>query len=139
MPGQLFTQYFLTDGIQATAEWRGSLAAPHAFASFHKEATQRLEAFGRAANPNEAHTEQELVRPLLEALGWADYLPQQGALGGEDIPDHLLFADAESKAHAAAHQEPGARFASALVVQESKRLGLPLDVRDTDERPIARA
>ena len=134
MPGQLFTQYFLTDGIQATAEWRRSLAAPQAFVTFQTEATQRLEAFGRAANPNEAHTEQELVRPLLEALGWADYLPQQGASGGEDIPDHLLFADAESKARAAAHREPGARFASALVVQESKRLGLPLDVRDTDER-----
>ena len=134
MPGQLFTQYFLTDGIQATAEWRRSLAAPKAFAAFHKDASQRLEAFGQAANPNEAHTEQELVRPLLEALGWADYLPQQGASGGEDIPDHLLFVDAESKARAIAHRDPGARFASALVVQESKRFGLPLDVRDTDER-----
>ena len=134
MPGQLFTQYFLTDGIQATAEWRRSLAGPQAFATFRKEASQRLEAFGQAANPNEALTEQELVRPLLEALGWADYLPQQGASGGEDIPDHLLFADAESKARAVAHQQPQARFGSALVVQESKRLGLPLDVRDTDDR-----
>ena len=75
MPGQLFTQYFLTDGIQATAEWRRSLAAPQAFATFHKEASQRLEALAQAANPNKALTEQEVVLPLLKTLGCVDYLP----------------------------------------------------------------
>ena len=28
MPGQLFTHYFLTDGIKATAEWKASVARP---------------------------------------------------------------------------------------------------------------
>ena len=85
-----------------------------------------------SANPNEAVTEQELIRPVLELLGWADYLPQQGTSLHEDIPDHLLFEDADSKARAAARGKPEDRFADALVIEESKRFGLPLDARDAD-------
>ena len=134
MPSQLFTQYFLTDGIKATPEWKRSVVAPEAFSAFHEAAGQRLGEFSRATHLHEATTEQELVRPLLEALGWRDYLPQQGSSGNEDIPDHLLFADADAKARAITQQNPHARFRNALVVQESKRLGLPLDVRDAGDR-----
>ena len=69
---------------------------------------------------------------MLELLGWADYLPQQGTSLHEDIPDHLLFEDADSKARAAAKSRPEDRFADALMVEESKRFGLPLDARDAD-------
>ena len=134
MPGQLFTQYFLTDGIKATPEWKRSVAEPEAFSAFHEAAGQRLGEFSDATHLHEATTEQELVRPLLEVLGWRDYLPQQGSSGNEDIPDHLLFADADAKARAITQHNPHARFRNALVVQESKRLGLPLDVRDTGDR-----
>ena len=34
MTGQLFTHYFLTDGIKATAEWQASVDQPEAFAAF---------------------------------------------------------------------------------------------------------
>ena len=134
MPGQLFTQYFLPDGIKATPEWKRSVAEPEAFFAFHEAAGQRLGEFSDATHLHEATTEQELVRPLLEALGWRDYLPQQGSSGNEDIPDHLLFADADAKARAITQHNPHARFRNALVVQESKRLGLPLDVRDAGDR-----
>ncbi|MDE0204422.1 MAG: type I restriction enzyme HsdR N-terminal domain-containing protein, partial [Candidatus Tectomicrobia bacterium] len=134
MSGQLFTQYFLRDGIKSTSHWKRSAAEPGAFTAFCETARRILHAYGGAENLNEAVTEQEVVRPLLEALGWRDYLPQQGSSGNEDIPDHLLFADAESKTRAIGQQEPRARFRSALVVQESKRLGLPLDVRDDADR-----
>ena len=134
MSGQLFTQYFLTDGIEATPHWKRSLAEPAAFAAFQETARRKLSTFSHVENLHEAATEQELVRPLLEALGWRDYLPQQGSAGNEDIPDHLLFADAASKARAIAQRDSQARFRSALVVQESKRLGLPLDVRDAGDR-----
>ena len=134
MPGQLFTQYFLTDGIKTTPEWRRSEAEPGAFNAFRDTARQCCDALATAADPNEALTEQRLVRPLLEALGWMDYLPQQAAAGNEDIPDHLLFADATSRDRAAARSVPGERFREALVVQESKRFGLPLDARDGGDR-----
>ena len=127
MKGQLFTQYFLTDGIRTTPEWA---AAAGQLAGFRGGLGDLYRRFAGRHQPNEAVTEQDLIRPLLELLGWADYLPQQGAAGGEDVPDHLLFADAAAKARAAARTDSGDRYQDALVVQESKRFGLALDHRD---------
>ena len=83
--------------------------------------------------PNEATTEQELIRPVLEILGWRDYLPQQSASGGEDVPDNLLFPDETAKNQAAAEATTAGRYKHATAVQESKRLDLPLDVRASSE------
>ena len=128
MPGQLFTHYFLTDGIKATPEWQASLGQPEAFAAFRNGVARHHDALSRSRNPNEARTEEELIRPVLELLGWTEYVPQPSAAGHEDIPDHLLFADAESKARA------GNPFQNATVVEESKRFGLSLDSRDRKDR-----
>ena len=137
MLGQLFTHYFLTDGIKATAEWKASLAQPEAFAAFREGVCQRYDALSRSADPNEAATEQDLIRPVLELLGWADYLPQQGSIRNEDIPDHLLFADAGAKQRAAAKRKPHDRYRDALVVEESKRFGLALDIRDENDKTVS--
>ncbi len=133
MPGQLFTQYFLSDGIRATPEWRESEKQPEPFAVFARAVVDRFREFGGYVHPNEAVTEQELIRPLLELLGWGDYLPQQGAARNEDVPDHLLFAGAEDKARAAARGQSQERYRDALLIEESKRFGLPLDNRDPDD------
>ena len=132
MPGHLFTEYFLNEGIRTTSEWRASVEYADAFESFRDGVRERYNALSGSADPNEAVTEQELIRPVLELLGWADYLPQQGAARNEDIPDHLLFPDASAKERAAAKRRPEDRFSDALVIEESKRFGLPLDARDTD-------
>ena len=92
VPGQLFTEYFLNEGIRATSEWRG--VSGDAFELFRDGVRERYESLSGSASPNEAVTEQELIRPVLELLGWGDYLPQQGTSLHEDIPDHLLFGDA---------------------------------------------
>ena len=127
MKGSLFTQYFLTDGIRTTPEWEAAVAR---VANFRRGLGQVYERFISLHHPNEAVTEQDLIRPALELLGWVDYLPQQGAAGREDVPDHLLFANAASKARASARADSDDRFQDALVVQESKRFGLALDQRD---------
>ena len=127
MKGQLFTQYFLTDGIRATPEWEAAAAQ---LADFRRRLDHCYGRFAALHQPNEAVTEQDLIRPVLALLGWSDYLPQQDAAGREEVPDHLLFADAAAKARAAARADSGARFQDALVMQESKRFGLPLDHRD---------
>ena len=132
MPGNLFTNYFLTEGIKATAEWRTSISDSTAFAAFRDGIRQRYDALSGSEGPNEAVTEQELIRPVLELLGWADYLPQQGTTRNEDIPDYLLFTDAASKERAAGRANPEERFRDAIVVEESKRFGLSLDARDRD-------
>ena len=136
MTGQLFTHYFLTEGIRETPEWRESLRTPEALAKFRAGAAEGFAGIGRFSAPNEAVTEEELVRPILRLLGWADYLPQQEAARGEDVPDHLLFGDSESKARAAGRTAPDDRYLDALVVQESKRFGLPLDARDRSDRLV---
>ena len=134
MPGQLFTQYFLTDGIRHTPEWRSSVERPQAFTAFAGAVAKRFEAFSRYDNPNESVTEQDLIRPVLALLGWVHNLPQQGAARNEDIPDHLLFADAASKARAAGRSGSEERYRDALLIEESKRFGLPLDTRDAIDK-----
>ena len=136
MPGHLFADYFLTRASHAGVE--GLAADPERFAAFRDGVRRRYEALSGSADPNEAVTEQELIRPVLELLGWDDYLPQQGAARNEDIPDLLLFPDAGSKARAAARIRPEERFRDAIVVEESKRFGLPLDARDADGRGRSR-
>ena len=133
MPGRLFTRYFLDEGIKDSAEWLTSVADPRAFARFRKGVSQAYEGLKGSHSPNEALTEQDLIRPVLELLGWTDYSPQQGTAGNEDVPDHLLFADADSKQRAAARQNAEERFRYATVVEESKRFGLPLDGLDQDD------
>ena len=134
MPGQLFTNYFLEEGILHTDAWQESLSQPADFESFRAKALALIENAANFHTINEATTEQELIRPLFELLGWADYLPQQGSDHNEDIPDHLLFGDAESKDLAAAKPAPK-RYAEALAVAESKRFDLPLDARDKTSSP----
>ena len=137
MPGQLFTQYFLSDGIRHTPEWRASVEQPEAFAEFAGGVAEQFRSFSQYDSPNESVTEQELIRPVLALLGWVHTLPQQGTTGNEDIPDHLLFADAESKARAAGRSDSEDRYRDALLIEESKRFGLPLDTRDAADNTRA--
>ena len=134
MAGNLFTDYFLTDGIKATSEWRTSVAAAAQFDTFRDGVRQRYDTLTYSQDPNEAVTEQELIRPVLELLGWTDYLPQQGASRNEDIPDLLLFPDADAKERAIARDGAEERYRDAIAVEESKRFGLPLDARGRDGR-----
>ena len=131
MSGQLFTQYFLTDGIKETPEWG---EASGDFDAFRQNLAWYWESFKAYHEPNESTTEQDFIRPMLDALGWLDYLPQQGTQRNEDIPDHLLFSGSEHKARAAARNSSQDRYLDALLLEESKRLGLPLDSRDPGDR-----
>ena len=133
MPGQLFTEYFLTDGIKQSDEWRDSVDDSQVLDALRAAVSGKFNKIDMFDQPNEATTEQELIRPVLEFLGWRDYLPQQSASGGEDVPDNLLFPDESAKNQAAAEATTAGRYKYATAVQESKRLGLPLDVRDSTE------
>ena len=134
MADSLLTDYFLSDGVKATPEWHTLVASELEFEEFRNGVSQRYEALSKAQEPNEAVTEQELIRPVLELLGWTEYLPQQGASRSEDIPDLLLFPDADAKERANARASAEERYRDAVVVEESKRFGLPLDARGQDGR-----
>ena len=131
MPGQLFTEYFLTDGIKQTAEWQETVQHPDVLQGLRDAVANKFEKIDLFDKPQEAETEQELILPVLEILGWGDHLPQQSATGGEDVPDNLLFRDEAAKNQAAGESSASAKFRHATVVQESKRHGLALDERES--------
>ncbi len=124
MPGHLFTQYFLTDGIRQTPERRAQASA---FQDFRDRADRLFHDFAATHNPNEHHTEQDLIRPLLQLLGWTDDLPQPTAPGGEDRPDLLLFPDTQAKTRAGASETTP--YLEGLAVAELKSFRTPLDTR----------
>ena len=93
--GELFTTCFLEEGILHTDAWQAALSEPAELESFRAQALALLDNAAGFHSVKGASTEQELIRPLLELLGWADNLPQQGNDSNEDFPDHLLFGDAD--------------------------------------------
>ena len=138
LQGRLFTDYFLLGGIRVTSEWLLSVAAPGEFEAFRDGVRERYESVSGYSEPNEAVTERDLIWPVLELLGWADYLPQQGTVGNEEIPDLLLFPDADSKERAVAKASAEQRYPDGVAVGESKRFGLPLDARDGERLRASR-
>ena len=80
--------------------------------------------------PNEPQTETDLIRPVLERLGWTASLWQQrlSARGRTHVPDGLLFADDAAKDSANRLPEQD-RYRLGLAIVECKRWGRPLDRR----------
>ncbi|HVS03217.1 MAG TPA: hypothetical protein VMT16_10650 [Thermoanaerobaculia bacterium] len=133
MRGKLFGRDFLAEGIRETLAWARLGEAEVAATRDRLRAI--LASFSTGSRPNEAVTEHGLIFPVLEALGWEHILPQQSASprGRRDVPDALLFADAEAKARAAAEGSEAAGFRHGLAVLESKRWDRPLDRAGTPD------
>ncbi len=131
--GSLFTRDFLTEGIRDTAVWQ---ALDDGMVSAVRGSLSRLlAAFGRLKNPTEADTEKELIWPLLEVVGWSDMSIQQNlsVKSREDVPDALLFADADSKAKAAP-LDAWQRFQHGACIVEAKRWKRVLDREEARRR-----
>ncbi len=122
--GALFTQDYLSEGICGTAAY-----ASVSVSEVREALAGIIAGFPHASRPNEATTESDLVWPVLKALGWNDFLTQQNlsGTGRVDVPDGLLFIDAEAKAKANAHPEEWRRYQFGAAVLESKRWGRALD------------
>ena len=69
-----------------TSEWLLSVAGPGEFGAFRDGVRERYESVSGYSEPNEAVTERDLICPVLELLGWDDYLPQQGTAQNEGHP-----------------------------------------------------
>ncbi len=125
-PGSLFAGDFLCEAIGDLNEWKefddASLDA--------LENTLR-EFFGSlplGTSPNESQTEDEIIWPVLDYLGWKSSLRQQNLSerGREDVPDGLMFESEEAKTHANGFPE-WKRYEFGLAIVESKRWKRPLD------------
>ena len=120
MQGQLFSHDFLTRGMIETPPWQ-SLDATQ-FNAFSAELRRVYASVSADSALNEAQTESELIEPLLALLGW-EHLPQinLSIAGREDVPDFLLFADANSKARALAETADDRRARHGICLVEAKR------------------
>lgn len=122
--GSLFTTDYLAEAIKADPAYL-AVDADGLRISLEKIAT----AFPQNHKTNESQTEDDFIWPVLGALGWGESLRQQNLTvsGRDDVPDGLLFVDAEAKAAANAVHEQWKRYAHGLAVVESKRWARPLD------------
>ncbi len=127
--GSLFTSDFLTETIEGVSEW-GALSDSD-LDQFGASLRSVFECFPTSQTPNESQTEDDLIWPILEALGWTQSLRQQNLSprGREDVPDGLLFDSAETKATANGFPEEWKRYELGRAVVESKRWARPLDRR----------
>lgn len=127
MRGKLFTQDFLGEGIAETSSWRN--LENRELNRFQAAVREVMTSFPVSGTPNEATTEQDLIYPTLEALGWSHYLPQQttSGRGRRDVPDLLLFPDEAAKHDAQAEHQDADRYRYGLAVLEAKRWDRPLD------------
>ena len=123
--GSLFTVFFLEEGIRGTAEYRA--LTPDRLAAFAAAARAGLDRLGPMPRPSEAETDQELISPLLAALGWEWLVQQEPGAGRRDIADALLFADLAAKARARAEPASAERFRHGLVVAEFEARETRLD------------
>jgi len=127
--GSLFTSDFLTESIRQVSEWNALSNAD--MDQFDKQLHAHFDRFPISQTPNESQTEDDLIWPILEALGWTESLRQQNLSpkGREDVPDGLLFESAETKTKANDFPEEWKRYEFGRAVVESKRWARPLDRR----------
>jgi hypothetical protein len=122
--GGLFTRYFLEDGIRETEAYRAlDPASVEAAASQLRALWQNLEGFKR---PSEAETEETIILPTLDLLGWHRLPQQEPGRGRRDLADALLFLSAADVA--TARPLPSAeRFRHGVVVVENEARDTLLD------------
>ena len=127
--GSLFAEDFLLGFIHELPDW-GSLSDAE-LGDMEAELLALFARFPATASPNESQTEDDLIWPVLRALGWTATLRQQNLSprGREDVPDGLLFGDDVAKDHANSFFEEWKRYGFGLAIVESKRWGRPLDRR----------
>jgi len=125
--GQLFSSDFLLRGIQETDAWRG--LSDTALDTFIDRLRTHYAPFKADSTLNEAQTEDELIEPVIDLLGWNDAWISQVNLsetGREDVPDFLLFAEPAAKDRALrTSDDDRARHGVALL--EAKRWLRQLD------------
>ena len=125
--GSLFSTAFLESSIRELDDWRDF--SDEQVDALDARLREVLRGFPIDKSPGEAQTEDDLIWPIIEALGWRAWLRQQtlSAHGRENVPDGLLFADEAAKERANRFREGWKRYEFGVALVESKRWMRPLD------------
>ncbi|MDE0647404.1 MAG: N-6 DNA methylase [Cyanobacteria bacterium MAG IRC4_bin_6] len=138
--GSLFAQDFLKPNGPLADSWAWKGLGDGELAAVEAGLREVVERFPRQHQPNEATTEDELIWPVLQCLGWQAVLRQQrlSSRGWEDVPDGVLFANGAAKAKALEQEEEWRRYGHGAALVEAKRWGVGLD-RSSDQQKRAPA
>ena len=128
----LFSLHYLQARLPEHVEW-----AEDPLPVF--EAVRRLWERARALGGtwNEAQTEQEFVKPVLEALGWSYIVQVKAQRRGGSLtrPDYALFTDPAAKELAYPDQgNDDAFYGRTAAIAEAKYWGRPLSQQDASGR-----
>ncbi|WP_155987422.1 hypothetical protein [Thermus oshimai] len=116
----LFSEHFLVNRLPESEEWRED---PEPVRAKLQRLYREKEALLKDAN--EAQTEEEFIRPVLEVLGFAYWVQDTTkATGGPQRPDYVLYPDEDTKRKAVGHKtDEVKRYAPALAIAEAKYWG----------------
>ena len=135
--GSLFAEDLLAEKVADLAAWQGFDVA--GVDAFEQELRAVADGFPVERQPNESQTEDDLIWPVLRALGWTASLRQQNLepRGRQHVPDGLLFAGDEAKRRANAVRADWDRYRFGAAVVESKRWRQALDRRSGPDEQSA--
>jgi hypothetical protein len=134
--GNLFTHDFLHDGIRQTGAW--TALTDERFDLIKAELQQLFAAFPTTGTPNEADTEDRLVYPVTEHLGWVRTVKTAIEKANRQIPDAFLFLNPEDRKRADSEKNPVDRVKHANLLLEAKKWNVPFDRRvDRDIPPMS--
>ena len=90
--GSLFAEDFLRDSVSELPDWNNLTEAT--LDDLEDALRNWFVRFPTEGSPNESQTEDDLIWPVLAALGWTAGLRQQNlsARGREDVPDGYCFS-----------------------------------------------
>ena len=129
MKGSLFSNYFWEEGIKATEDWKRY--SEEELENIYSKISEVFKSFSKRKRPDEADTEDGLIRPIIELLGfqWSRQ-KSPSRKGRQDVPDFVLFPDKKSKEDF--DKEPSERkpWDKAICILEGKRWKRTLDKGD---------
>ena len=129
-PNPIWSDDLLNRWLPEQPEYRELVDDPAPFHQFRDTAVGLLAAYVDGPAPNEAVTREEVILPLLRALGWEHTLTEQPLLEG-GTPDRMLFADAEARQRGALSDNP---IEHAIGLTECKPWLRSFDARGSDPR-----
>lgn len=132
----LFSRHYLDSRLPQQPEW---LEDPITVFESLREIWRK--AFDNGDNWNEAQTEQEFIKPVLDVLGWSYIVQAKAGKGGKITrPDYALFADDATKTSAYGMQgSDDAFYGRSLAIAEAKHWGRALSQKDTSGRSTWKA
>ncbi|MDA8129217.1 MAG: restriction endonuclease [Betaproteobacteria bacterium] len=131
MQGQLFSTDFLLRGIRDTDAWK--VISDAELDAFIAQLKAHYAPYSAESSLNEGQTEDELIEPVIDLLGWENAWTSQINLsqsGREDVPDFLLFGEPTAKDRAMAEKSDDQRTRYGVALLEAKRWLRPLDRGD---------